>query len=192
MVKPWGDTLWNIWLQHWNARCDLSPAFQTLKPRKTYALRRGQKNLSPPPWPRATLIAMRCAQMTPHLTPINTIWQWLVLWSLMCMGWLSREQLEEMLSEAHDGALLVYDHNGKAHVFLPDAAPVAPLIPFDETNLMVLDVALMKPSCCDAPEGLCHFWFRPNCIGTLPTTLPGHPGQGARAADPGSPRGPIP
>ena len=43
----------------------------------------------------------------------------------MCMGWLSREQLEEMLSEAHDGALLVYDHNGKAHVFLPDAAPVA-------------------------------------------------------------------
>ena len=154
---------------------------------------------------------MKPAHLSTSLTRPETIWQWLCLLTLVCLGWVSREQLGAMFAEietaTENGALLVYDHDGKGHVFLPDdvAGRHVPYNPEPfilslskdeadqhEETLLVLDIALMKPSCCDAPEGLSHLWYRPNCIGTLPTTFPGHPGQGARAADPGSPRGPIP
>ncbi len=146
---------------------------------------------------------MKTAHLSAPLTRPKTIWQWLCLLSLVCMGWISREQLgvmfTEIETEAENGALLVYDHYGNGHVFLPDDVagryvPHALSFDFaqDERSLWELDVALMKPSCCDAPEGLSHLWYLPKLIGGVLPTPPGHPGQGARAADPGSPRGPIP
>ena len=106
----------------------------------------------------------------------------------------------EIETGTDNGALLVYDHDGNGHVFLPDEAAGRPdpysALSFDfaqdECALFALDMALMKPSCCDAPEGLCHFWDLPKRLGDVLPTSPRHPGQGACAADPGSPRGPIP
>ena len=140
---------------------------------------------------------MNPAEITPRLTSINTIWQWLVVWSMMCIGWMSREQFAEIVASEGDGTLVVYDKDGNGVLLVPDdvagrQSPFQSHVDLDDKALWELDLALMKPSCCDAPEGLSHFWYRPNCIGTLPTIRPGHPGQGARAADPGSPRGPIP
>ncbi len=128
--------------------------------------------------------AMKTAHLSAPLTRPETIWQWLCLLTLVCMGWISREQLGAMFAEIETGtdnsALLVYDHDGNGHVFLPDdvaGRPIPGALSFDfaqdERVLQVLDIALMKPSCCDAPEGLCHFWYRPNCIGThLPFRRP--------------------
>ena len=152
---------------------------------------------------------MKTAHLSAPITRPETIWQWLCLLTLVFMGWVSREQLGAMFAEidaeAENGALLVYDHDGKGHVFLPDdvagrhsfLTPATALPPRwvgaqGCETLLVLDIALMKPSCCDAPEGLCHYWDLPKRIGGILPTLPGHPGQGARAADPGSPRGSIP
>ena len=92
------------------------------------------------------------------------------------MGWVSREQLGAMFAEietdTENGALLVYDHDGNGHVFLPDDV-AGRHVPYNsdpfilslskdeadqhERSLVELDVALMKPSCCDAPEGLSSF-----------------------------------
>ena len=153
---------------------------------------------------------MKIAHLSALIERPETFWQWLCLLTLVFMGWVSREQLGAMFAEidaeTDNGALLVYDHDGNGHVFLPDdvagrhhscLTPATALPPRwvgaqGCETLLVLDIALMTPSCCDAPEGLCHFWDLPKRIGAVLPTSPRNPGQGARAADPGSPRGPIP
>ncbi|MEE9380985.1 MAG: hypothetical protein V3V03_06245 [Hyphomonadaceae bacterium] len=129
---------------------------------------------------------MKLASLSTSLTRPETIWQWLCLLTLVCLGWVSREQLGVMFAEIEtgtdNGALLVYDHDGNGHVFLPDDV-AGRRVPFNpepfilslskgeedqhEETLLSLDIALMKPSCCDAPEGLSHYWYRPNCIGDV-------------------------
>ena len=145
---------------------------------------------------------MKPARLSAPIERPESIWQWLCLLTLIMLGWVSLAQLETIFARSNedDGSLVVYDADGVAHVFLSDEAAGRPdpysALSFDfaqdERSLLKLDVALMKPSCCDAPEGLSHLWYLPKCLGTLPTIFPGHPGQGARAADPGSPRGSIP
>ena len=131
---------------------------------------------------------MKLASLSTSLTRPETIWQWLCLLTLVFMRWVSREQLGVMFAEIEtdtdNGALLVYDHDGNGHVFLPDdvAGRYVPYNPYPEPFILSLskdeadqheetrwelDVALMKPSCCDAPEGLSHYWYRPNCIGAV-------------------------
>jgi hypothetical protein len=143
---------------------------------------------------------MKMASLTAPLKHPETVWQWLVLFTLIVMGWVSLEQLGAMFVEEDDGSLVVYDRDGNPHIYLSDAAagradPYSALsfdFAQDEQSLMELDVALMKPSCCDAPEGLSHFWDRPRRLGQILAAfaprpaLTRHPGQGVSAADPGS------
>ena len=122
---------------------------------------------------------MKTAHLSAPIERPETIWQWLCLLTLVFMGWVSREQLGVMFAEIEtgtdNGALLVYDHDGNGHVFLPDDVagrhvPHSALsfdFAQDECALFALDMALMKPSCCDAPEGLCHFWDLPKRIGAV-------------------------
>ncbi len=119
---------------------------------------------------------MKTAHLSAPIERPETIWQWLCLLTLVFMGWVSREQLGAMFAEIEtgtdNGALLVYDHDGNGHVFLPDDVagryvPFAPHVELDEAGLWELDLALMKPSCCDAPEGLSHFWYLPKRIGAV-------------------------
>ena len=54
---------------------------------------------------------MKLASLTTSLTRPETIWQWLCLLTLVCLGWISREQLGVMFAEidgeTENGALLV-------------------------------------------------------------------------------------
>ena len=67
---------------------------------------------------------MKLAHLSAPITRPETLWQWLCLLTLVCLGWISREQLgvmfAEIETETDNGALLVYDHDGNGHVFLPD------------------------------------------------------------------------
>ncbi len=128
---------------------------------------------------------MKLAHLSAPITRPETLWQWLCLLTLVCLGWISREQLgvmfAEIETETDNGALLVYDHDGNGHVFLPDdvagrqhscLTPATALPPRwvgaqGCETLLELDVALMKPSCCDAPEGLSHLWYLPKRIGAV-------------------------
>ncbi len=143
---------------------------------------------------------MKLASLTAPLKHPQNAWQWLCLLTLIVMGWVSREQLGAMFVEEDDGSLVVYDRDGNPHVYLSDTAagrtdPYSALsfdFAQDEQDLLELDTALMKPSCCDAPDGLCHFWDRPRRLGQILAAfaprpaLTCHPGQGVSAADPGS------
>ena len=116
---------------------------------------------------------MKMASLTTPLKHPETVWQWLVLFTLIVMGWVSREQLGAMFAEEDDGSLVVYDRDGNPHVYLSDAAAGrVELYPpsfaeVSDEDWLALDLAQMKPSCCDAPEGLSHFWDRPRRQGEI-------------------------
>ena len=65
-----------------------------------------------------------------------------------------------------------------------DAAAITPAgtQPIDADASYALDLALMKPSCCDAPAGLCHFWDLPRRLGEI---LTAHAPRPALACHPG-------
>ena len=105
-----------------------------------------------------------------HSSSQLPIWRLVYLIAMVLMGWLSREEFRHILAATEEGVLLVYDADGRSHLLLPDhltdrPQPPPKYAPFSDRKLSELDFCLLKPSCCDAPLGLSHFWFRPNRLG---------------------------
>ncbi len=103
-------------------------------------------------------------------------WHLVYLIAMVLMGRLTYEEYRHMLAAADENVVLVYDADGNSHLLLPDylagrPRPLYTLLPYNEKKMLALDAALLKPSCCEAPDGLSHYWFRPNVLGA---SLAGH------------------
>ncbi len=111
--------------------------------------------------------------MTQPLSQIP-IWHLIYLIAMLLMRQITREQFRHMLAEADEDTLLVYDKYGRSHLLLADhlagrTRPLHTAFPYNEKKMHALDKALMKPSACEAPDGLDHIWFRPRVLGRMVT-----------------------
>jgi hypothetical protein len=119
--------------------------------------------------------------------PKISFWHLIYLMTLVCLGALSHEEFRHMLAASDDDILLVYDAAGRSHLLMPDhlsghPRPLHAILPYNERKMLELDLCLLKPSCCEAPMGLSHVWFRPNRLGEA---LSAHAPRPDLAAHPG-------
>ena len=116
------------------------------------------------------------------------LWHLIYLMTLLCLGALSREEFRHMLAASDDGILLVYDEHGRSKLLMPDhlsghPRPLHTILPYNERKMLELDLSLLKPSACEAPLGLSHYWGLPRRLGV---SLAAHAPRPDLAAHPGS------
>jgi hypothetical protein len=123
-----------------------------------------------------------------HSSSQLPFWSLVYLIAMVLMGWLSCEEFRHILAATDEAVLLVYDKHGRSHLLLPDhlsdrPQPPPKYAPFSDRKLFELDFTLLKPSCCEAPMGLSHYWGLPRRLGEA---LGAHAPRPALSAHPGS------
>lgn len=125
-------------------------------------------------------------------------WCWIFFWPLVVLGLLSEDHFYAIffpprgasLSAALKASTVLSPVAGPWSAVHPapllgDASAIAPVgvAPLWAHEYVAMASTLRKPSCCDAPDGLCHFWDLPRRLGIalaahgLRPALTSHPGQ---------------